>query len=417
MGAVGQVGVELVGPREPVEHVGEVAAGLLVLPLAGEEHRHLDAVDQRGRADRAEAGLVVVGLGLEAAHEVQVLGAQALIGVAVGVALVDLLVDVVGAVGARVVADVAGPLGRESTVEDPAGVPDAGVGLVDYRHRADGGQVGRLGGGHEELGDAGVGDPDHPDLAIGHPVLSGDGLDGVVAVGHLGTLEERQGPARAAGTPQVHPYGGVAQGIGQLQLGGWAGGVGRRVARHGDHGGIRAVGGDVVAWERREADHGGQGRAVPHLEVVDALDQFLALEQGGRGRLVAGQDVDRLADLEVGALAGHHAVTLTGRHPTEGQQSLVVDRARGGPGPEGGEPGLDGLPVAVDQPRARSRARRPPTMTYSTPGCRSTSRVAASSKETASGADPESPDEQAARKRRVAASGARTARRVGTAGA
>ena len=357
VGAVGQVGVQLVGAGEAVEHVGEVAAGLLVLPLAGEEDGDVDPVDELGGTDRAEPVGVVIGLGLEAGHQVEVLGAQGLVAVAVRVALVDLLVDVVGPVGGGVVADVAGPLGREPAVEDAAGVADAGVGIVDDRHRADGREVGGLGRRHEELGDAGIGDADHPDLVAGDPVLGGDGLDGVVAVGHLWALEEREGPARAAGAPQVHADGGVAEGIGQLQLGGRAGGVGGGVARHVDHRGVGPVGRDVVSREGREADHGGEGGAVPHLQVVDAFDQLLVLEERAGWCLVPGQHRDRLTGLDLVTGAGHHPVALAARDPAEGEQALVVDGARRRLGAERGEPGVDHLPIGVDQPQIGPRCR------------------------------------------------------------
>ena len=40
------------GAGEVLGEIGAVPAGLLVLPLAGHEHRHLDLVDERDRVER-----------------------------------------------------------------------------------------------------------------------------------------------------------------------------------------------------------------------------------------------------------------------------------------------------------------------------------------------------------------------------
>ena len=50
--AVHQRHVDVRRAGELVEHRREVATGLLVLPRAGEEHRHLDPVDERDRRER-----------------------------------------------------------------------------------------------------------------------------------------------------------------------------------------------------------------------------------------------------------------------------------------------------------------------------------------------------------------------------
>ena len=72
------------------EHVGEVAAGLLVLPRAGEEHRHLDAVDELVRRDRVGALARRVELvRLDVVGKLVVLAAQRLVGGAGLVAPVD----------------------------------------------------------------------------------------------------------------------------------------------------------------------------------------------------------------------------------------------------------------------------------------------------------------------------------------
>jgi hypothetical protein len=52
----------VLGPGEPVEHRGEVPAGLLVLPDTGEEHGDLDVTEQRPHVGLGgDVGVVGVG--------------------------------------------------------------------------------------------------------------------------------------------------------------------------------------------------------------------------------------------------------------------------------------------------------------------------------------------------------------------
>ena len=76
---VERVDVGAVGEREPLlvragEVLGErraVAAGLLVLPLAGHEDRHLDLVDERDRGERVGDLRDVVGVGADLRQQVR----------------------------------------------------------------------------------------------------------------------------------------------------------------------------------------------------------------------------------------------------------------------------------------------------------------------------------------------------------
>ena len=103
---------------------------------------------------------------------------------------------------------------REALVEDAARGEHAAHGVVVDRQRRDRRQAGRLGRGDEDLGDARVGQADHADLVVLHPVLRGDRLDDVVAVEQLQRLEEVVGAARAARAADVDRHDRVAQGAG-----------------------------------------------------------------------------------------------------------------------------------------------------------------------------------------------------------
>ena len=88
VGAVGHREPHLVGAGEVVEHVGEVRAGLLVLPRAGKEDRHVDAVhEQLGRERHRERRLVRVVL--DHLQHVRRLAAQRLVRRADLVAVAD----------------------------------------------------------------------------------------------------------------------------------------------------------------------------------------------------------------------------------------------------------------------------------------------------------------------------------------
>ena len=120
-GRVERVDVRAVGEREPLlrragevpDEVGAVSAGLLVLPLAGHEHRHVDLVDERDRVERVGDRGVVVRVGRDLRVQVGRLTVQHLVGRARRVAALDLLVrprlTAVGPGGLRPLAGAAAP--------------------------------------------------------------------------------------------------------------------------------------------------------------------------------------------------------------------------------------------------------------------------------------------------------------------
>ena len=101
------------------------------------------------------------------------------------------------------------PSGGESVVVDATGVP-GGEEVVGRAHGRDGGQVRRVGTCGWQLGQAGVADPDHPNLVVGHPVLMGHNLHCVIGVVVGGVPEEVVGATRAAGPPHLEADGGEA---------------------------------------------------------------------------------------------------------------------------------------------------------------------------------------------------------------
>ena len=100
---------------------------------------------------------------------------------------------------------------------------------------------------------------------------------------------------------------------------------------------------------------GGDRRAVPHLDVVDALDQLLVVEERLLRDVVAGQHRDGLADRGLGLGAAHHPVALAGHDPPEAEEALVVDRADVALVAQGGEEGLHHPVVTVHQPQLAAR--------------------------------------------------------------
>ena len=102
------------------------------------------------------------------------------------------------------------PAGGEAVVVDPARVAGR-VEVVGRAERRDGRQVRRVGAGHDQLGEARVGDPHHPDLVVEDPGLGADGLDDVVAVVVGGQAEQVEGAAGAAGAAHLDADGGEAE--------------------------------------------------------------------------------------------------------------------------------------------------------------------------------------------------------------
>ena len=81
----------------PVKMLGEiraVPAGLLVLPLAGHEHRHLDLVDKGDRVEGSATLRHVVGVGPDLRRQVGGLAVKDLVGLAGLIALLDLLLGI-----------------------------------------------------------------------------------------------------------------------------------------------------------------------------------------------------------------------------------------------------------------------------------------------------------------------------------
>ena len=99
-GGVERVDVSAVGEGEPfascpgevLGQIGTVTAGLLVRPLAGHEHRHVDLVDEGDRRQRVGDGGYVVIVGADLGQQVRRLAVEDLIGPAGLVPLLDPLV-------------------------------------------------------------------------------------------------------------------------------------------------------------------------------------------------------------------------------------------------------------------------------------------------------------------------------------
>ena len=211
MGAVRERELRRYSGREVRQHLREVAAGLLVLPRAGEEGGHVDLVDERVRRERVQGCRVVVPVQVDLADHARGLEPQRLVRRARRVALLDAALGPVLTLGAGVGLPFLCPLEREAVVEDPARVHHAPVRVVDDRERGDRGEVRRFGRGDEQLGDARVRDADHPDLAERDPRLRGDGLDRVVAVERLERFEVLPRATRAARAAHVDAHGRVAE--------------------------------------------------------------------------------------------------------------------------------------------------------------------------------------------------------------
>ncbi len=207
MGAVGEREPLVLRAGEVLGQVGAVPAGLLVLPLAGHERRHVDLVDERDRVERVGHRRVVGRVFLDLCQQVASprragpgwprrsgrlprirLYAHAGRG---------------GTGRFGVLLALFGPGDREAGVEDAAGV-ERRRRRVDRRQRRDRLEVGRPGLSGEQLADRAVGDAEHADLVVEHPRLVGDRLDHVVAVEVLQRFEEVVGAARAAGPAHVH---------------------------------------------------------------------------------------------------------------------------------------------------------------------------------------------------------------------
>ena len=316
---VRQRGVEVVGAGEVLQHVGEVAAGLLVLPRPGEQHRHVDLVDEQRRRGGVVDGRVVELGRLGGAHQVGVLQSQILVGGAGGVAGLD-LVDGPGLAAEGVLLHpLAEPVDGEPGVEDAAGVEHGAVAVVDHRERGDRGEVRRPGLGDEQLADAGVADAGHADSVVLHPRLGGDRLDHVVAVVHLRLVEEGVGPAAASRAAHVDPDVGVAEGVDELREADRAR-VARAVARVLDQRRVRPVG--RIAGQRHPRRQRG---AVAHGDVPEAgLDVLVVVE-----RLLG--HVGRRHDRERGRRRGVARQRVRARRGPPGRAGCRAGRCRRGP--------------------------------------------------------------------------------------
>ncbi len=214
MDAVGEGEPLAIGAGELRHQRRTVAAGLLVGPLAAEEHRYLDLIDEGDRRQRVGnlCPVVVVAAGL--GDQVDRLGMQVLVLLADLIAVLDPLPGPLLAGGRarrlRVVDAILRPPEREAGVQDPARI-ERRQGVVDHRQRRDRREARRLGRADEQLADAAIGDADHADLAAEHPGLAGDRLDHVVAVERLQGLEVVEGTARAARAAHVDVNDRIAE--------------------------------------------------------------------------------------------------------------------------------------------------------------------------------------------------------------
>ncbi len=296
--AVGEAEPLVVGAGEVPDQLGAVPAGLFVLELTRQVHRHVDLVYEADRVERVGDGRVVVVVVVDLGDQVDGRGVEHLVGRAHGVAVLDPFVRPflagVGGGGFGVVDAALGPRQREAGVEDPAGVQGGGGG-VDGRQRRDRGERRRVELRGEQLTDAAVGDAEHADLVVQHPRLSGDGFDHVVGVEVLEGLEVVERAARAAGAAHVD-------------------------VDHGETHGVREHGEPAL----------GAGRVG--VAVAGVFDQ---------GRVGAGSTGEGQAhvDGELGAVAGGEVLVAVG------VDGLVVD---------GGVPGSGG--VGVDGDRGRAQA-------------------------------------------------------------
>ena len=247
------------------QHRREVAAGLLVLPGAGDEHRHLDLVDERDRRQRVAERVRVVRVVVDLLRP-----GRGSAGAATGCRRTSCRrrrrdpSSTSWPYGLRVVHALLRPVDGEAGVEDAARVERAAEAVVEHRQRRDAVQAGRLRGGDEQLADARVADAHHADLVVHHPRLGGDGLDHVVAVERLHGLEEAERAAAAAGAAHVHAHVGEAlRGVQRGQVG--AVGVAGLVAAVLDDGGVGAVVGRAG-----QDDVGAQRGAVAGGDVAEA---------------------------------------------------------------------------------------------------------------------------------------------------
>lgn len=281
-----------------IEHEREAAARLLVLPGAAEEHGDVDAVHEvRGAASLH--GRTVAVHGPTEAGEVEREAPDLLVGGARGIAPVDpgLVPGHPALLGLGVAHRE--PRSREAGVVGAAG-PLLAPEVVEDRQRSDAGQARGPGGGDEQLGVAGVGEPDHADVVVQDPRLAGDGLDHVVAICALGGAEEVEDAAGAARAPDVDPDGGEPQQVGDRGPRGGAVGVGGAVPAVLDHGGPGPGAEQVLV---RRADEHRERDAVADPQVAEARLELLVVERGVR-MVVDGQHPNRAVAV-AGRLVDH----------------------------------------------------------------------------------------------------------------
>ena len=313
--------VEVRRAGELVEHRREVAAGLLVLPSAGEEDRHRDLVDEGDRRERVAELRRVVRVVVDLFHQVRVLQSQLLVLGAHGVAGVGSRLRPLLTERLRLVDPLLRPRDCESGVEDAARIQGRPVAVVEHRQRRDRVETRWLRCGDEQLGDAGIRDADHSDLVVEHPRLGCDGFDRVVPVEALDGLEEAVRATAAARSAHVDPDVGEAHrrvDLGQLGTVGIAG----LVAAVLDDRRVRAL-----VRGSGENHVGAQCCAISGGDVAEpALGELrLAGVEVGRGIDGRIRDRDRVADC--GAAAD--GVPVAGFELAEQQRALLVDGALG----------------------------------------------------------------------------------------
>lgn len=308
--AVGVVPIEQgedgVGRRgEVVEHEGETAAGLLIVPGPGEKHGHFDPADLIGGAARGHRRPEILQ-GPSEALKVEVLRADRLVGTG----------DLIACIDACLVPGHATLLGLSVALGQPHPGETRVVGatgplltpqVIDHRLRSDGRQMWRAGGCDVELGDTRVAESDHADAVAEHEVLAGHRLDDVEAVGCLGGTEDVEDAPRTAGAADVHTNDGKSEQGGQQ--GARLGGVGVRRAIAGvlNHrwpwtGAIQVLVG--------EPNHRRQQHVVAHRQVAETLGERLVVERRV-GVVIDRHHPNQVADPGLGGTAGvarHHPI-------------------------------------------------------------------------------------------------------------
>ena len=344
-------------PGEVPDKFRAVSPRLFVLPLTGDEHRHVDLVHEGDGVERVGDRCVIVRVRRDLRVQVGGLAVEYLVGRARRIAILDLLVcpwlSAVGPGGLGLLLTLLCPGNRKAGIEDAARIERRRRGVEDRKRRD------RLEGRRtelcrEQLADSPVGDPHHPDLVIAHPWLACDRLDDVVSVEALKRLEEIEGATRAAGAAHVHVDDREAHQVredGDTAV--RAGRVGVSVTRIFDQGRVRRSV-SRATWNRyarrqtglsrgtcRRVHVDGELRSVAGGEVCVAIGRNrLVVDPWIPGRRLVGvhRQCPRFQPIRISA----HAVTACRRHVPKQQPAERVGILR-----------LEGLSRGVGERRRR----------------------------------------------------------------